>query len=40
MRIMNDGDVGSNPSPTYKILKVVQGSFHQADIQFVETAGR
>ena len=40
MRILNDGDVESNPGPTYKILKVVQGSFHQADIKFGETAGR
>ena len=39
MRILNDGDVESNPGPTYKIL-VVQGSFHQADIKFEETAGR
>ena len=34
MRILNDGDVDSNPDPTYKILKVVQGSFHQGDIRF------
>ena len=40
MRILNDGDVESNHGPTYKILKVVQGSFHKADIQFAETAGR
>ena len=26
--------------PTYKILKVDQGSFHQGDIRFGETAGR
>ena len=32
MRILNDGDVESNPGPTYRILKVVQGSFHQGDI--------
>ena len=40
MRILNVGDVESNPGLTYKILKVVQGSFHQGDIRFGETAGR
>ena len=34
MRILNDGDVESNPGPTYKILNVVQGPFHQGDIRF------
>ena len=40
LRILLDGDVESNPGPTYKILKTVQGSFHQADPRFRETAGR
>ena len=40
VRILNDGDVENNPGPTYKILKVVQGSFHQANIRFGETVGR
>ena len=40
LRILNDGNVESNPGPTYKILKITQGSFHQADIKFGETAGR
>ena len=40
MRILNDGDVERNPGPTYKIQKVVQGSFHQRDIRFGETAGK
>ena len=35
-----DGDVESNPGPTYSILKVVQGSFNQANLKFGETAGR
>ena len=35
-----DGDVESNPGPTtYDLLKVVQGSFHQGDPKFGQTAG-
>ena len=38
--LLTDGDVESNPGPTYTILKVVQGSFNQANKKFGETAGR
>ena len=40
MSLLTDGDVESNPGPTYTILKVVQGSFNQANQKFGETAGR
>ena len=35
-----DGDIESNPGPTYTITKTVQGSFHQGDIKFGDTAGK
>ena len=38
MSLLTDGDVESNPGPTYTILKVVQGSFNQANKKFGETA--
>ena len=38
--LLTDGDVKSNPGPTYTILKVVQGSFNQGNQKFGETAGR
>ena len=28
LKLLTDGDVESNPGPTFKILKVIQGSFH------------
>ena len=40
MRILNDGDVERNHGRAYKILKVVQGTFHQGDVQYGETTGR
>ena len=35
-----DGDVESNPGPTYATLKGVQDSFNQADQRFGEAVGR
>jgi len=34
-----DGDIESNPGPTYIILKVVQGFSHQGDPKFGKSAG-
>ena len=40
LKLLVDGDVESNPGPTtYNLLKVVQGSFHQGDPKFGQTAG-
>ena len=40
MNLLIDGDVESNPGPTYTTLKVAQGSFNQANQKFGCTAGR
>ena len=40
MSVLIDGDAESNPDPTYKILKVVQVSFNQANQKLGETARR
>ena len=37
--LLQNGDVESNPGPTYTILKSVSGSFHQGDSRFGTTAG-
>ena len=39
LKLLTDGDVESNPGPTFKILKVIQGSFHQGHHKFGHTAG-
>ena len=39
LKLLTDGDVESNPGPTFRILKVIQGSFHQGDLKFGHTAG-
>ena len=39
LKLLTDGDVESNPGPTFKILKVTQGSFHQGNPKFGHTAG-
>ena len=33
-KLLSDGDIESNPGPTYEILKAVQGSFNQGHPQF------
>ena len=37
--LLQHGDIESNPGPTFKTLKVIQGSFHQGHPKFGETAG-
>ena len=39
LRLMCDGDIESNPGPTYSILKIVKGSYHQGNLRFGSTAG-
>ena len=39
LQLMSDGDIESNPGPTYSILKVVQASHHQGDNRYGNTAG-
>ena len=39
LRLMCDGDIESNPGPTYSILKVVKASYQQGNIRFGCTAG-
>ena len=39
LKLLTDGDVESNPGPTFEILKVTQGSFHQGNPKFGHTAG-
>ena len=39
LKLLTDGDVESNPGPTFRILKVIQGSFHQGHLKFGHTAG-
>ena len=34
-----DGDIESNPGPTYSILKAVKASYHQGNVRFGCTAG-
>ena len=36
--LLIDGDIESNPGPTFEILKVVQGSFHEGNAKFGYTA--
>ena len=38
-KLLTDGDVESNPGPTFNILNVIQGSLHQDHPKFVHTAG-
>ena len=39
-KLLQDGDIETNPEPTYNIERVVQGSFYQGNIElFGETAG-
>ena len=39
-KLLQDGDIGTNPGPAYHIERVVQGSFHQGNRElFGETAG-
>ena len=37
--VIIDGDVESNPGPTYVIEKAICGSYHQGDRRFGDTAG-
>ena len=39
LKLLADGDIESNPGPSSNFLKVVQGSFHQGDPKFGDTAG-
>ena len=39
LKLLTDGDVESNPGPTFQTLKVIQGSFHQDGPKFGDTAG-
>ena len=39
IKLMRDGDIESNPGPTYSCVKVINGSFHQGDPRFGITAG-
>ena len=39
VRLIIDGDIESNPSPTYVIEKAIRGSYHQDDQRFGNTAG-
>ena len=38
LKLLTDGDVESNSGPTFKILKVIQGYFHQGHPKFGHTA--
>ena len=39
LKLLADGDIESNPGPSFNILKVIQGSFHQGNPKFGHTAG-
>ena len=39
VRLIIDGDIESNPGPTYVIEKVIHGSYHQGNKRFGNTAG-
>ena len=39
VRLIIDGDIESNPGPTYVIEKAIHGSYHQGDQRFGNTAG-
>ena len=39
LRLIIDGDIESNPGPTYVIEKAIHGSYHQGDQRFGNTAG-
>ena len=39
VRLIIDGDIESNPGPTYVIEKAIHGSYHQGDPRFGKTAG-
>ena len=39
MKLLVDGDVESNPGPTYNIKKLVKASFHQGNMMFGVSAG-
>ena len=39
IKLMRDGDIESNPGPTYSCVKVINGSYHQGDPRFGITAG-
>ena len=39
MKLIVDGEVESNPGPTYNIAKIVKASFHQGSPMFDATAG-
>ena len=39
VRLIIDGDIESNPGPTYVIEKVIYGSYHQGDQRFSNTVG-
>ena len=39
MKLLVDGDVESNPGPTYNITKLVKASFHQGNLMFGVSAG-
>ena len=39
LKLLSDGDIESNPGPSYEIVKVVQGSFNQGHPQFGVTSG-
>lgn len=37
--LLRDGDIESNPGPTYNFIKSVQGNFNQANIKYGNSAG-
>ena len=37
--LLRDGDIESNPGPSFRTRKVIQGSFHQGHLKFGHTAG-
>ena len=39
LKLMCDGDIETNPGPTYTILKVVKASYHQGNTRFGSKAG-
>ena len=40
LELLTDGDLEGNPGPSFNILKVIQGSFHQAHPKFGHSAGK
>ena len=38
-KLLTDGDVESNPGPTYNVTRIVKASFHQGNSMFGASAG-